>query len=318
MGVLLRREAIGAQLGISLATVNNWIKTHVIPSPDFNDFYREESFQKIVDELKENSTRLNSRANRAFNNEKYICYLGISAKNRKEMLNNVIKDFETSGLPVEEGVLALSFAILRSNNMIDFCWEPNNNSRLDTTLSSWTKNLKNFSQIRNLYDNYTIENCDDDFLGAFYQSIQSISQKSSNGSYYTPSSLLDGIKIEKDKTVLDPCCGSGGILLRTLSKGHDSSKISVRDIDETALRICFINLVLFFNDKNVAAQVLKKDITSLDKTDMFSESDDMRFDFIITNPPWGPNSQNSKRIICYNLTRNLRQVKYSVLRYTML
>jgi hypothetical protein len=62
---------------------------------------------------------------------------------------------------------------------------------------------------------------DDDFIGAFYQSIQSIAVKSTAGSYYTSYMQLSEIKLDNTKTVIDPCCGSGSILLKVISKNHD-------------------------------------------------------------------------------------------------
>jgi type I restriction-modification system DNA methylase subunit len=280
---LVRKETLGERLGVSLATVNNWIKTQVIPSPDVQDFYSKSSYNKIIFKLKNDAARLNARANRSMQKKNEMCYLGITDKNRKKLLNELVEKFKSSNLTIDEGVLSLSFALLCSNNLIDINWKIGNQTKIDTLLSSWIEKSSKPEIIRQLYSRYEIHNFNDDILGAFYQSIQSISQKSKIGSYYTPSELLREITVNPDKTVLDPCCGSGGILLNVLSKTHDQSKIYARDVDETALKICFINLVLFFDDINMAANILKQNITCNDITDNIDE----QFDFIITNPPWG-------------------------------
>ncbi|MDR1972802.1 MAG: SAM-dependent methyltransferase, partial [Treponema sp.] len=124
-------------------------------------------------------------------------------------------------------------------------------------------------------------------MGAFYQSIQSISQKSTLGAYYTPSELLKGIHIPKNKTIIDPCCGSGSILISILTKAHDHSKIFARDIDEIALKICFINLVLFFNNKNILSRITRQDMAFVENKNLLFDSGKEEFDFIVTNPPWG-------------------------------
>ncbi|MCL2184368.1 MAG: N-6 DNA methylase [Treponema sp.] len=283
MEELIRKETISEELGVSLATVNNWIKTRVIPSPDFQNCYSKIVFEQIIGAIKNSQKRLNSRANRNLLEKKTLCYSGITNKERKKLLSNLVKDFETSNFSVNEGLLALSLAILRSNKLIDAQCHANGKSKLDVMLSDWLLQTKNQDAVKSLFEKYEIQNFDDDILGAFYQSIQSISQKSFSGTYYTPSKLLTDIKIPLEKTVLDPCCGSGGILLNILSKDHDPSKIFARDIDDAALKICFINLVLFFNDKNIAPNISKHDIT----LSSLETHNCNQFDYIVTNPPWG-------------------------------
>jgi tRNA1(Val) A37 N6-methylase TrmN6 len=241
----------------------------------------------IIHKLKNSADRLNSRANRSRQKKKEICTLGITDKNRKKLLETLVRDFEQSGLPVDDGALALSLSILRSNSLIGALIRRGNNSKIGGLLSSWMEKCDKPELVSRLYSKYEIKNYNDDILGAFYQSITSVSQKSNKGSYYTPPELLLGITAEPDKTVFDPCCGSGGILLNVISKKHKPSKIFARDIDETALKICFINLALFFNDGSADVNILKRDI-ALDSADiLFSGAADERFDYIITNPPWG-------------------------------
>ena len=287
MDNLIRKDKISEELGVSLATIDNWIKTQVIPAPDVQIYYNQNTYDLIINTVKNDQMRLNSRANRSLLEKKTLCYLGITNKERKQLLLNLVNDFKKSNLTIDEGVLAVSLAILRSNKLIDADWQPNINSRLGILLSDMIKKINNPQAVKSFYDKYEIPNFDDDILGAFYQSIQSISQKSNSGSYYTPSKLLSDIKIPFNKTILDPCCGSGGILLNILSKEHDTSKIFARDTDETALNICFINLVLFFNNSSIAPNISKHDITVKDINDLFSHSIDDQFDYIVTNPPWG-------------------------------
>ncbi|MDR0730433.1 MAG: N-6 DNA methylase [Treponema sp.] len=287
MGILIQKESLGEELGVSLATVNNWIKTQVIPTPDMDSYYSKETFDFIINKVKNDPGRLASRANRSLQGKKETCYLGITDRRRKDILDNLVVDFEESNLTVDEGVLALAFAMLRSNNIIVKNWHANSCSKIDILLSEWLSKSAKPKLVENLYSKYDIPGPDDDILGAFYQSIQSVSQKSTTGSYYTPSELLNEITASPGKTILDPCCGSGGILLNVLTKKHDTSKIFARDIDETALKICFVNLVLFFNDKNIAVNISKQDIAMNNTDDLFSRQGEKYFDFIVTNPPWG-------------------------------
>ncbi|MCL2791514.1 MAG: N-6 DNA methylase [Spirochaetaceae bacterium] len=315
---MLCKNTLSEELGISVATVNNWIKTKVIPPPEAGNCYTQKTFAYIINMVKSDQKlvgRLNSRANRTLQKKKALYYLGITNKERKKLLSNIVNDFENSKLSFDDGVLAVSFAILRSNKLIDTNWQINTASRLDTLLSEWLQKNANQNEVKNFYNQYEIPNFDDDILGAFYQSIQNISQKSSSGSYYTPAELLDDIKIPLDKTILDPCCGSGGILLNILTKAHDPTKIFARDIDEVALKICYINLALFFNNKNIIPNISKQDIIL---------SSNEKFDYIVTNPPWGskftaqqkeslcklyPNLETAEifSIALYNATKMLKE-----------
>jgi len=298
MDTLVQKNTLSEKLGISVATVNNWIKTKVIPAPEAGNCYTQKTFENIISMLKKDQARLNSRANRTLLKKKALCYLGITNKERKKLLANIVNDFENSDLNADEGVLAASFAILRSNKLIDINWQINKNTRLDTLLSEWLEKYPHLDKIKNFYTQYEIPNSDDDILGAFYQSVQNISQKSNSGSYYTPSELLAEIKIPLNKTVLDPCCGSGGILLNILTRAHNPIDIFARDIDEIALKICYINLALFFNNKNIMPNISKQDIT-FNTNESRSLLSSERFDYIVTNPPWGSKfSAQEKEALC--------------------
>jgi predicted site-specific integrase-resolvase len=58
MESLSTKENIRDQLGISLATVNNWIKTGVIESPDTSGGYSANKFNEIINNIKINVNKL--------------------------------------------------------------------------------------------------------------------------------------------------------------------------------------------------------------------------------------------------------------------
>ncbi|HBG36398.1 MAG TPA: restriction endonuclease, partial [Treponema sp.] len=151
----------------------------------------------------------------------------------------------------------------------------------------WIEEIKCSLDELSLFSDFTIFNSNDDFIGAFYQSIQSISTKSLYGAYYTPSELLTSIKVESNKKIIDPCCGSGGILLKILNKEQNPKHIFARDIDPIALQICTTNLVMFFNNPNMTANISKQDLLFNKENTLFFNSEGEKFDYIITNPPWG-------------------------------
>lgn len=95
---------------------------------------------------------------------------------------------------------------------------------------------------------------DGDLLGYVSQTITSASAKSARGAFYTPYSvslmmaMVSGI--EPGKSVMDPCCGSGSMLLAALdacrqAHGPDAvPEVFGIDIDPRAVRVCRLNLAL--------------------------------------------------------------------------
>ena len=266
------KKDIQDRFNISLATVNNWIKTGIIPPP-INGVYTNEEYSSLVSSIEANTNKLKTRANRSHQNESNIIFLGIKDKKRKEFLLKLIEEFKRSDVSLLEAVASLGKKILIDNNLYN----------KDSVIYSKINRIYNGV---NIFQNYHIKNKNDDILGAFYQSVQSISNKSKDGSFYTPSEILSSINIPYNAKVLDPCCGSGSILINTLSKQHNPSNIYAFDIDEIALLICHINLVLFFNNANITPHIEKHDLLFSNEIDLFNQNNE-KYDFIITNPPWG-------------------------------
>lgn len=274
------KEKVSQALGISVATLENWNKAGLIP-PVEKDFAaslteNEGAFSKFIRQIQENTQdRLNSRANRTSSGKKITVYQGITDAARKKLLDALIEAGQT--VSVEIAVLAAALRQLECSGLMT------KGSRVERDIQKWIG--KKFPEARetifHLYDNFQIPNENDDILGALYQSLQSIGQKTGGGSFYTPANALGGIKVAQNQTVYDPCCGSGNILLHVLTKKHASNMVYASDIDELALLICEVNLVLFYNDADMKANLFVK---SLIKT---AEKNFPSVDIIITNPPWG-------------------------------
>jgi hypothetical protein len=62
MQIFMEKKDIQDTLGISMATIQNWIKTSIIPSPDCGDKYSEKVFNDIIEKIRKNPIKLNSRA----------------------------------------------------------------------------------------------------------------------------------------------------------------------------------------------------------------------------------------------------------------
>ena len=204
-------QKISNTLGISTATFLNWKKAGLIPKiPAIDD---EDSYKKYIHQIKKNvEKKLSSRANRSLSTEKFVVYQGIKTKERKQLLLNLIDKFKKSSVSNEEGIISLIICQLRSENLLSKNWLLNPKTRIESDCKNWLKNTSydnhtTEEKIISIFNEFNFPNDNDDIIGAFYQSVQSISEKSTKGSFYTPTDLLENINIESGKTVYDPCCG---------------------------------------------------------------------------------------------------------------
>jgi Type I restriction-modification system methyltransferase subunit len=126
--------------------------------------------------------------------------------------------------------------------------------------------------------------------------------KSGAGQYFTPRALINTmvkcLRPEPGKTIADPCCGSGGFLLSAktyIEQKHESSldrnqKEFLKfktfrgwEIVQSTYRLCLMNLFLH----NISDFEGTPPIT---RTDSLLADPGVRFDYILTNPPFGKKS----------------------------
>ncbi|GHU55934.1 SAM-dependent DNA methyltransferase [Clostridia bacterium] len=125
--------------------------------------------------------------------------------------------------------------------------------------------------------------------------------KSGAGQYFTPRALINAmvkcVRPEVGKTVADPCCGSGGFLLATKDYIEKNNKLMNTtqkkfmkfqmfrgwEIVPSTYRLCLMNLFLHnISDFDGVPPVIRADSLLADPGD--------RFDYILTNPPFGKKS----------------------------
>jgi len=159
------------------------------------------------------------------------------------------------------------------------------------------------SKIINMIDGETWTALSSDVKGDIYEGLlQKIAEdtKSGAGQYFTPRPIIDAmvrcIKPEPNKTIVDPCCGSGGFLL--LSKEYIESNYDLTEKDKNFLkyntfrgweivpstyRLCLMNLFMH----NISDVDGKSPIT---RNDALLSDPNERFDYVLTNPPFGKKS----------------------------
>lgn len=125
-----------------------------------------------------------------------------------------------------------------------------------------------------------------DILGITHQVLLHIDRQNTGGSidygtenlpFQIGDYITKNIKLSKDATVLDPCCGSG-VLLCTLDC-DDPTQLYGVDIDLTSCFITRVNLLLKYKDIDFTPNVYQYDFI---KTRKLKKT----FDYIILNPPY--------------------------------
>jgi len=124
--------------------------------------------------------------------------------------------------------------------------------------------------------------------------------KSGAGQYFTPRALISAmvrcVRPAPGKTIADPCCGSGGFLLavkafleKNCTMNADEKKFlkfhtfKGWEIVQSTYRLCLMNLFLHnISDFEGTPPIIRADSLIADPGD--------RFDYILTNPPFGKKS----------------------------
>lgn len=129
----------------------------------------------------------------------------------------------------------------------------------------------------------------EDTLGFIYISLRDLSHRKQTGAYYTPAktvnALIDNLKqcIDlKNKTICDPCCGTGNFLIGLIGNGASTNNLYGQDIDEISIQIARINMFLL--DNSITKEQLYSQFVC-DNT--LSNTFSQKFSVVLGNPPWG-------------------------------
>lgn len=169
-------------------------------------------------------------------------------------------------------------------------------------------NPATLSRIITMIDNENWSAMSSDVKGDIYEGLlQKVAEdtKSGAGQYFTPRALINTmikcVQPRPGKTIVDPCCGSGGFLLAAKAYIEDPehyqldrdqkkflrfNTFSGWEIVPSTYRLCLMNLFLH-------------NISDFDGTPPIHRNDSLlsdpgeRFDYVLTNPPFGKKSSYS-------------------------
>ncbi|MGN8409131.1 type I restriction-modification system subunit M [Helicobacter pylori] len=137
---------------------------------------------------------------------------------------------------------------------------------------------------------------DDDLLGDAYEYLMrhfASESGKSKGQFYTPSevslllSLLLGIdeNTRQDKSIYDPTCGSGSLLLKASSlAGKKGLTIYGQEKDISTTALCRMNMILH---NSATADIAKGGFSTLSNPLFTTENGMLKtFDYVVANPPF--------------------------------
>lgn len=220
--------------------------------------------------------KLTKRANKRLSKKRFIPIEYLSDSSNAEKLQRILDDIYFSNYAVESVIFSLAIFLLKTKNILK-------KKNVQGVLSEYSFEL---NETIETYDWPTNER---DLLGMVYQCLMFEGEKNEKGSYYTPISIVrnmvGNLDFSNNQKFLDPCCGSGSFLLE-LDANPDC--IFGVDNDPIAVFIAKINLLIKYPDETFYPHIECRDY--LEKMNLFSLNSEIlgeKFDYIMTNPPWG-------------------------------
>lgn len=297
------------ELSISLATGKNWVKLGKI-TPDGNKDLEPSFSREYVDNLKKEILSGENKALKSRRNKKYVSGNGLYTSYVSEDCKSVYEVRKLLGL-IEENDIELTKEVVQyfvadcalrlfsEKDKLPFAGQRGTLQKFakgEISIGKYDELVRaliddadacvRFCQENSLlFDlNYYYE-FKEDILGLIYISCINYGNRKAKGAYYTPNTvvkkLIRNLQISDGKSVLDPCCGTGNFLLQL----PDFARIDAvygYDIDPICIKISRINMALRF-----AGADLNTICEHFTEKNFLLEKNDIKFDYIIGNPPWG-------------------------------
>lgn len=346
MGLVFDARYIGIEdvahlLSVSTATVRNWSragKLNTIEKRGRSLVFDKEEVLKLKEEIVSgDSQRLKSRRNKHAVVGNYVPSEYVRSHQYVKAAERILEIVSGSNCEIKPNIILLEVALIllhQKGHIATVSREFNNASFTELVVSSHLDLGIYETILRQLFD-YDVEAISkdevtvlrnihrlnipyiegDDLLGLLHMSLSNLGQRKNNGSYYTPSKIvdslvskdigfLDGIRLPR---TIDPCCGSGNFLIKLflslrsklLNQNMELEEAERRlredcifgvDIDRTAVNLTKINLALVSKTKSKDTAVdfnIDCRNTLENYGTMFDQPNMGVYDLVIGNPPWG-------------------------------
>lgn len=286
-------DEASAKLEVSSATLRNWIRSGVISANAIGSkvFFYEEEINTFKNKLATGEiARLRRRANKNVSEARH---------GHVELLNNISNEpillslLEAHATDPNEILFAIYLQQLAQNNLCEFSKSglKFNTHNIENEIACWNIDYMSESFQKKLNQVASAKlDLSDNLLSYAYQYLCDVGTKQKGGAYYTPAGLVKKLAkatMLKAGPVLDPCCGGGNFLieflgqLKALGVKTPWEYIYGADIDANAVLMARANLTLATQGQSNVVEHIKLQDT------LMSSSWALKFDYILTNPPWG-------------------------------
>lgn len=290
-------------LSISQATAKNWIRLGKLKIGSDGETFDKKYIEALISEIKSGKdNRLKSRRNKKSVSGKVLYKDYIKNNHNREIVENILKSCDQM-TEDELRVILANFAIQlyqQSGGIVvsDYlALEEKSNITNNDVFNSLIKDLLgniDVSQIT-LTNIQTALNSKvqlvplEDTLGFVYISLRDLSHRKQTGAYYTPEKTVNTLicNLKKcvdtqNKTLCDPCCGTGNFLIGLVGNGVEIENLYGQDIDEISILITRINMFLLDNTLT-KEQLYSRFVCG----DILSNTFSRKFSVVLGNPPWG-------------------------------
>ena len=246
------------------------------------------------------SNRLTSRANKRMSKKRIIPIEYFSKSENVAFAQRIIDYADAFDLGIKPIIKSLAISVLEREGLSRNA----NVRRILREVKDW--GVADLSSCGSFSDG------EQDLLGGVYQSLLFEGERNEGGVYYTRHevavSLTSVCKKENEKSLLDPCCGSGSVLCSAY--GIRPENIYGIDRDSIAVFIAKINLIRKYPDVDFDPKIVCADYLSLNKDSLRALLGRDRFENVCTNPPWGAVSSEQACEIPFITSREVFSLFY--------
>lgn len=252
------------------------IEAAVIATEDYVSTATRRNWRRLG--VEDESERLITRANKRRSTKRFAPVEYFSHRENIAKFESLAHDLGSDAIELEPLFFELGVQYLKDHGVLD----PDGRSEFSELDNFIQAGAKQYSRGTH-QSGVSLPLAEDDPMGCLYQTIITEARKNELGIYYTPrpvvETMVSDIRLAQGQKVFDPCCGTLAYLLRVPNVQPEN--IYACDIDPVAILIAKFNFYRRFPSSSA------RNIRVADYIHDSVIFGSQRFDYIITNPPWG-------------------------------